>query len=129
MDIEVSLPVLGVKVLISVVINITARLSAKTVATGAKMTEKIFESLRSSAREKSLGNLIVSLNVSSKTINGDAAITNQRNHILIIRTTASASNGKKSISANQVLIIISPVIFPKLSVPESDISAKLSKEE
>ena len=119
----------GVSVLISVVIKITARLSAKTVTTGAKMTEIILGSLRCSHSLKSDGSLIVSLNVSSNTINGDAAMTSQRNPTLTINTTASASNGKKSITANPVLMSISPVTLPKLSFPLSDISAKLSKEE
>ena len=115
--------------MISVVIKITARLSAKTVMTGAKMTEMIFGSLRCSHSLKSAGNLSVSLNVSRSTINGDAAMTSQRNHTLMMSTTASASNGKKSITANAALMIISPLTLPKLSLPLSEISAKLSNEE
>ena len=121
-------PVLGVKVLISVVMKMTAKLSAKTVTTGAKMTLNIFVIFICLVMlSGNLGN--VSLNVSSKTIKGDAAITNRRNQTLIISTTASASNGKKSMRAKAVLIIISPDIFPKLSLPVSEISAKLSNEE
>jgi len=111
--------VFGAKVPISVVINITAMLSANTVTTGAKMIDKIL--VRSKCFLIESGNLIVSLNVSASTINGDAATTSQRYPTLIISTTASASNGKKSIIANHALTNISPDILPKLSTPVSEI--------
>ena len=122
-------PFWGFRVLVSAVIKIRAILRAKTVITGAKITDIILASLICSPSLKSLGKGRDSLNVSSKTINGDAAITTHRKPTLAINTTQSAKSGKNNIRAKAVLMSISPDTLPKLCPQESDISAKLSSEE
>ena len=117
----------GFNVLISVVMKIMAKLRAKTVTTGAKITDKMF--LIPSVLVKESGNPSVLSKTAAKTMNGDAAITSQRKPTLAIKTTASAMSGKRSINAKAVLMIISPDTFPKLSLPVSEISAKLRSEE
>lgn len=120
-------PLGGFNVPMSVVIKISAILKANTVKTGAKMTDKIL--FRSNCFLIDSGRLSVLSNTDANTTNGDAAIIIQRNQTLIISTTASASNGKKSIIAKAVLMSISHDTLPKLCPQVSDISAKLSNEE
>ncbi|MEI8092167.1 MAG: hypothetical protein WCG98_08480 [bacterium] len=122
----------GEYVFINVVIKINAMLRAKTVTTGAKMTDKILPNLNDFPKvsPKNLPSHHISISkLSLRTINGDMAISTQRNKILIMSTAAKATKGKNKATAMPTLIIISQEILPIDQTDTSEISAKLSIEE
>jgi len=94
----------------NVVINITDILKANTVITGANIAFNMFSIEKFSSI---LSILSVSLKTFANIINGLAAITTQRNQILIKSTTAKAIKGKAIHKATQSLINKFHTFFPK----------------
>jgi hypothetical protein len=106
--------------------NINERLNAATEITGAKTIPITLLILRYSS---SFPNFRKSENDSLRIINGEATINNHNNHILAIKTIASARSGKNRAKATQVLMINTHDVSPTEVMSVSVSCAKLSNEE
>jgi len=112
--------------------NIIDILIAKTTKTGANISLIIFENSKCHINHSDFQPTVMT---SSKTFNktsiGDAAITNQRIHILDIKTTAKATKGKNKITAKKSLTtkFIKSATTPSLPLGSSAKLEKSNNEE